>query len=82
MPFVWERPFWAGDHPCGGPSISPLHRRPCRSIPRRLVETANDSWLGFRYIGAGTGGLDPAGIEVWRFGSTATARHRRPHRIP
>lgn len=68
VPFVWERPFWAGDHPVRWPVHLPAPPQALPFHPRRLVETANDSWLGFRYIGAGTGGLDPAGIEVWRFG--------------
>jgi len=68
VPFVWERPFWAGDHPVRWPvDVTP----PPQALPfhpRRLVETANAAWLGFRYIGRESGEPDPADIEVWRFG--------------
>lgn len=92
VPFVWEGPFWAGAHPVHWPvDMSP----PPQALPfhpRRLVEAANDSWLGFRYIGAESGSPDPAGIEVWRFGlypdggtppaasDPITPRQRRPRR--
>lgn len=68
VPFVWERPYWAGDHPVRWPVDIPPPPQALPFHPRRLVETANDAWLGFRYIGGDPGGLTPAGIEVWRFG--------------
>ncbi|MGV9745896.1 DUF6928 family protein [Rhodococcus zopfii] len=68
VPYVWERPFWAGDHPVRWPVDIPPPPQALPFHPRRLVETANDAWLGFRYIGGDPGGLTPAGIEVWRFG--------------
>src|SRR5690606_32529134 len=50
LPYVWERPHWAGEHPT---------RWRLAALPAPLVlpfdtpgfaDTANDEWLGFRYF--------------------------------
>lgn len=52
LPYIWERPHWAGEHPI---------RWPLGELPDPLVlpfdppdfaDTANDEWLGFRYFPA------------------------------
>lgn len=84
VPFAWERPFWAGEHPIRWPAevAPPPHSLPFH--PRRLVEHANAAWLGFRYVGRLAAEPDPADIEVCGFElrdreETAPApRRRRP----
>lgn len=67
VPFEWERPYWAGEHPIRWPvDITP----PPQSLPfhpRKLVEEANAAWLGFRYVGRPAHEPDPTDIEVWGF---------------
>ena len=52
LPLVWERSFWAGEHPLiyppgvmPDPQSLPFH-------PQEFAEAANAEWLGFRYTGA------------------------------
>ncbi|MGV9675056.1 DUF6928 family protein [Nocardia sp. NPDC003482] len=68
LPLVWERPFWAGEHPVPlragelpDPQILPFD-------PPAFADAANEEWLGFRYHG-GTGPepLRPNEIEVCGF---------------
>lgn len=68
LPLVWERPFWAGDHPLmyppgvlPDPQSLPFH-------PQEFAETANAEWLGFRYTGdPHSGELDPSSVPVCGF---------------
>lgn len=68
LPLVWERPFWAGDHPLvyppgvmPDPQSLPFH-------PQEFAEAANAEWLGFRYTGAPhPGELDPNAVPVCGF---------------
>lgn len=68
LPLVWERSFWAGEHPLiyppgvmPDPQSLPFH-------PQEFAEAANAQWLGFRYTGAPhPGEFDPATLPVCGF---------------
>ncbi|RRQ28179.1 hypothetical protein DK926_09905 [Rhodococcus sp. Eu-32] len=68
LPLVWERPFWAGEHPLvyppgvmPDPQSLPFH-------PQEFAEAANAHWLGFRYTGAPRGEeFDPNSLPVSGF---------------
>lgn len=68
LPLVWERPFWAGEHPLvyppgvlPDPQSLPFH-------PQEFAEAANADWLGFRYTGAPRGDeFDPNSLPVCGF---------------
>lgn len=68
LPLVWERPFWAGEHPLvyppgvmPDPQSLPFH-------PQEFAEAANAEWLGFRYTGAPRGDeFDPVSLPVCGF---------------
>ena len=68
LPFVFERPFWAGEHPIYyAPGTQPeLMALPFH--PQELAEQANRDWLGFRFTHplADTD-TDPATIPVTGF---------------
>jgi hypothetical protein len=46
LPMVWERPFWAGEHPMpvGLERLPDPHRLPFD--PLQFADAANDQWLG------------------------------------
>lgn len=67
IPFLWERPYWSGEHPMRWPAGSVPHPEALPFHPRRLVEAANAAWLGFRYVGRTEGEPEPSGIDVWSF---------------
>ncbi|BDB59128.1 MAG: DUF6928 family protein [Rhodococcus sp. (in: high G+C Gram-positive bacteria)] len=67
LPFVWERPFWAGEHPLRWPPNVPPPPESLPFHPRKLVEEAHGAWLGFRYVGRRDDELDPRNIETWSF---------------
>lgn len=68
MPRVWERPYWAGEHPIvltpgelPDPQLLPFD-------PSGFADAANEKWLGFRYRGATSAdALTPEQIEVCGF---------------
>ncbi|MFE2993797.1 DUF6928 family protein [Nocardia sp. NPDC059246] len=68
MPRVWERPYWAGDHPIHlvpgelpDPQLLPFD-------PPDFADAANQEWLGFRYRGRDPEqALTADGIEVCGF---------------
>lgn len=68
LPMVWERPFWAGDHPV--PWQAGDHPEP-QSLPfdpPAFADAANDEWLTFRYrTPAAPGGLAPGDLAVCGF---------------
>ncbi|NKX88880.1 DUF6928 family protein [Nocardia coubleae] len=94
LPMVWEREFWAGDHPVPwdrddrpGPQSLPFD-------PPDFADAANAHWLGFRYLEApGLGDLPVCGFTLYPKGrapepvSTAPPRRglsrwlRRPGRL-
>ncbi|MFC4377246.1 DUF6928 family protein [Nocardia halotolerans] len=67
LPMVWERAYWAGDHPV------PWHRddRPApQSLPfdpPAFADAAALEWLGFGYRDTVPGGLTPGDIAVCGF---------------
>ncbi|NLU82439.1 hypothetical protein [Rhodococcus sp. HNM0569] len=68
IPQLWERPFWAGEHPqryplefLPHPSALPFH-------PQQFAEAANLAWLGFRYTGnRSADAVDPAWLSLRGF---------------
>ncbi|MFF2552846.1 DUF6928 family protein [Nocardia sp. NPDC058058] len=68
MPRVWERPYWAGEHPIelepgelADPQLLPFD-------PPDFADAANQEWLGFRYRGKfSEDALTPDLIEVCGF---------------
>lgn len=68
VPLVWERSYWAGDHPVRlrpgdypDPQILPFD-------PPEFADAANEEWLGFRYrAGSSDDALHPDRIEVCGF---------------
>ncbi|MBY4208415.1 MULTISPECIES: DUF6928 family protein [Nocardiaceae] len=83
LPLVWERPFWAGDHPLiyppgvmPDPQSLPFH-------PQEFAEAANAEWLGFRYTGAPKPGeLDPNALPVCGFTMYVPGQEPRPQTVP
>jgi len=67
VPFVWERPFWAGEHPLRWPPNVPPPPQSLPFHPRKLVEEAHGTWLGFRYVGRRDDEPDPREIGLWSF---------------
>ncbi|MFD3507413.1 DUF6928 family protein [Nocardia sp. NPDC058666] len=65
LPMVWERTFWAGEHPV------PWHgeeRREPHSLPfdpPHFADAANHEWLGFGYLTSGR--LSPGDLAVCGF---------------
>lgn len=76
LPFGFERPFWAGEHPlryaegiAPDPLALPFH-------PAQLAEESNRAWLGFRF----THPLAPTDIDPARIPITAFAIHPADYR--
>lgn len=67
LPFTWERPYWAGDHPIRWPAGIVVPSDPLPFHPRKLVEEAHAAWLGFRYVGRRDDEIDPGTIRLWSF---------------
>ncbi|WP_067704676.1 DUF6928 family protein [Nocardia jejuensis] len=59
LPLVWERPYWAGDHPIRLGPGEPPDPQLLPFDPPDFADGANQVWLGFRYRG-GTLVRDPA----------------------
>lgn len=67
LPMVWERPYWAGEHP--------VRRRPGEVPdplalpydPTLFADAAQREWLGFGYLAAARDRLSPADIPVCGF---------------
>ncbi|WP_405488719.1 DUF6928 family protein [Nocardia sp. NBC_00511] len=64
MPRVWERPYWAGDHPIElvpgelpDPQMLPFD-------PPDFADAANQVWLGFRYHGPASAEKPLAAEEI------------------
>ncbi|MGA9871390.1 MAG: hypothetical protein WBQ44_09650 [Rhodococcus sp. (in: high G+C Gram-positive bacteria)] len=83
LPLVWERTFWAGEHPLvyppdvmPDPQSLPFH-------PQEFAETANAEWLGFRYTGAPRGDeFDPRSLPVCGFRMYAPGQAPVPAEAP
>ncbi|MFB7877801.1 MULTISPECIES: DUF6928 family protein [unclassified Nocardia] len=80
LPMVWERQYWAGEHPV--PWRGADHPQP-RSLPfdpPEFADAANDEWLGFRYLGSGEEELTPGSLAVCGF--TLYPKGRAPEPAP
>ncbi|MGW6426785.1 DUF6928 family protein [Nocardia sp. NPDC055053] len=81
LPMVWERPFWAGEHPV--PWWGGTHPGP-QSLPfdpPDFADAANAEWLGFHYrMPAEPGGLVPGDLAVCGF--TLYPKGQAPHPQP
>ncbi|TCJ94209.1 DUF6928 family protein [Nocardia alba] len=68
LPMVWERTFWAGEHPV--PWRGSDHPEP-QSLPfdpPDFADAANAQWLGFRYLApAAPGGFAAGELSVCGF---------------
>ncbi|MET9210630.1 MULTISPECIES: DUF6928 family protein [unclassified Nocardia] len=68
LPMVWERPFWAGDHPVPWQAADHPGPQSLPFDPPDFADAANDEWLGFRYrTPAEPGGLIPGDLAVCGF---------------
>nr|WP_280340790.1 hypothetical protein [Nocardia neocaledoniensis] len=78
LPMVWERPFWAGEHPvpwqdgAPGPQTLPFD-------PPAFADAANNAWLGFGYRAAeprhpGPGDLAVCGFTLYPKGKAPRPR--------
>ncbi|WP_245662590.1 DUF6928 family protein [Nocardia vermiculata] len=77
LPLVWERGYWAGEHPVRlrpgdfpDPQILPFE-------PPEFADAANEQWLGFRY-GTGSSGTALRPEEIAVCGFTIGADGRKP----
>lgn len=69
LPFLFEGPFWSGEHPLHYAPGVPVDPLALPFHPLELAEEANRSWLGFRFTHPlSEADLDPASITVSRFG--------------
>ncbi|MED5800014.1 hypothetical protein VX037_03095 [Gordonia sp. Z-3] len=68
LPYPFERPFWAGEHPLRYAPGVPAEPLALPFHPQELAEQANREWLGFRFTTplADTD-LDPTRIPVTAF---------------
>lgn len=68
LPLVWERPFWAGEHPLAYPAGVLPDPQSLPFHPGEFAEAANNEWLGFRYTGPTRDGeVDAATVRVCGF---------------
>ncbi|MFF0630951.1 DUF6928 family protein [Nocardia sp. NPDC004151] len=68
MPRVWERPYWAGEHPIVLTPGELLDPQLLPFDPPGFADAANEQWLGFRYRGhTSANALTPDHIEVCGF---------------
>lgn len=77
LPLVWERPFWAGEHPVRWRAGELPDPQSLPFDPPDFADAANNEWLGFHYRAAAAhGALTPADITVCGF--TLTPRTAAP----
>lgn len=68
LPLVWERPFWAGEHPMAHDDGQLPDPQRLPFDPLHFAETANLQWLGFRHhtlaydASVGETPLDPGAV--------------------
>ncbi|MET8652893.1 DUF6928 family protein [Nocardia aurea] len=69
LPRVWERPFWAGEHPVDWQPGEMPDPQALPFDPPDFADAANNQWLGFHYrTGAGDeSALAPGDISVCGF---------------
>lgn len=49
LPLVWEREYWAGEHPAAHPLSTLPDPQALPFHPGEFADAANAQWLGFRY---------------------------------
>ncbi|MFI9506109.1 DUF6928 family protein [Nocardia sp. NPDC052566] len=68
LPLVWERPYWAGDHPVHWQAGELPDPQSLPFDPPDFADAANNEWLGFHYRApAADGALIPRDISVCGF---------------
>lgn len=68
LPPVWERPFWAGEHPIAPVAGVLPDPQSLPFDPQRFADAANRRWLGFGYLPAADAeGPQPDSIVVTGF---------------
>ncbi|MGV9821592.1 DUF6928 family protein [Nocardia xishanensis] len=68
LPLVWERPFWAGEHPVRWHAGELPDPQTLPFDPPDFADAANNEWLGFHYRApAAQGALVPGDIAVCGF---------------
>ncbi|QBJ97368.1 hypothetical protein ERC79_16555 [Rhodococcus sp. ABRD24] len=68
VPQVWERPYWAGEHPVRHPIEVMPDPQTLPFDPIELTEAAHHAWIGFRrHDPTGDTDLDALAVTVSRF---------------
>ncbi|WP_054816668.1 DUF6928 family protein [Nocardia arizonensis] len=68
LPLVWERPFWAGEHPVRWRAGELPDPQSLPFEPPDFADAANNEWLGFHYrAAAAQGALVPGDVAVCGF---------------
>ncbi|WP_159925062.1 MULTISPECIES: DUF6928 family protein [Nocardia] len=68
LPLVWERPYWAGEHPVRWRAGELPDPQSLPFDPPDFADAANDEWLGFHYRAAATpGAIGPGDIPICGF---------------
>ncbi|RJO78804.1 hypothetical protein D5S18_04570 [Nocardia panacis] len=68
LPDVWERPYWAGEHPVRWRAGQLPDPQSLPFDPPDFADAANNEWLGFHYRApAPEGALGPGDISVCGF---------------
>lgn len=79
LPLVWERPFWAGEHPVHLQAGEFPDPQTLPFDPPAFADEANLEWLGFRYRGATSDdALRPTDIAVCGFSLYPKGEAPRP----
>ncbi|MGK8521933.1 DUF6928 family protein [Nocardia asteroides] len=68
LPLVWERPYWAGEHPVRWRAGELPDPQSLPFDPPEFADAANEEWLGFHHQGpSAPGALEPGDIPVCKF---------------
>ncbi|WP_330228304.1 hypothetical protein OHA40_19305 [Nocardia sp. NBC_00508] len=68
LPLVWERPYWAGEHPVQWRAGELPDPQTLPFDPPDFADTANNEWLGFHYRApAADGALVPGDVPICGF---------------
>lgn len=68
LPLVWERSYWAGEHPVRWRAGELPDPQSLPFDPPDFADRANSEWLGFHYRGsAAPGALGPGDIPICKF---------------
>ncbi|MFF0814945.1 DUF6928 family protein [Rhodococcus sp. NPDC003318] len=80
LPLVWERPFWAGEHPARHPIETLPHPQSLPFDPGEFADAANAHWLGLRFDPEPANETAAAELQVCGF--TLYAAGEEPPTIP